>query len=142
MNYKQKKDWAELLVKRTMMNQKEIAEKVGVTPKTMSKWWDEQNWDTLRTSFFITKGQELQRVYQQISALNDDISNREQRWATSREADTLSKLASTARALESEANLADTIDVFLKFTDWIREVDFDKAKEINDLMDAYIKDSL
>jgi hypothetical protein len=108
----------------------------------MSKWWDEQNWDTLRTSFFITKGQELQRVYQQISALNDDISNREQRWATSREADTLSKLASTARALESEANLADTIDVFLKFTDWIREVDFDKAKEINDLMDAYIKDSL
>ena len=139
---KEKKEWAELLVARTSMNQKEIAAKVGITPKTMSKWWADNKWEQLRVSFFITKGQELQRIYIQISTLNDAIAGREQAYATSREADVLSKLASTARALETDINLSDTIDVFMKFTNWLRETDFEKAKEINDYMDSFIKEQL
>lgn len=142
MNTKQKREWAELLVSRTNMNQREIAEKVGVTTKTIGGWWKKFNWEMLRTSFFITKGQELQRVYIQISELNNEISDRERKYASSKEADILSKLASTARALETEVNLSDTIEVFLKFTDWLRELDFEKAKEMNDLMDTYLKEKL
>ena len=142
MTNKEKREWAELLVSRSSMNQKEIAEKVGVSPKTMSNWWNKFNWEQLRTSFFITKGQELQRIYVQISTLNNEIADRDKAYATSKEADVLSKLASTARSLETEINLADTIDVFLKFTDWLRDTDFAKAKEINDYMDLFIKDKL
>ena len=142
MTNKEKREWAELLVSRTSMNQKEVAEKVGVSPKTMSGWWNKFNWEQLRTSFFITKGQELQRIYVQISTLNNEIADREKAYASSKEADILSKLASTARSLETEINLADTIDVFLKFTDWLRETEFEKAKEINDYMDLFIKDKL
>lgn len=140
MTNKEKKEHAEYLVMRTNATQKEIAQRVGVTPKTMGNWWRDNDWDRLRTSFFITKGQELQRIYVQISKLNDTIAKREESWATSKEADTLSKLAATARSLETETSLADIIDVAIKFTDWLREVDFEKSKEVSDYFDSFIKD--
>ena len=70
MALKDKREWAELLYSRTMMTQKEIAERVETSETTLSKWKEQYNWDQLRTSFYITKGQQLSRIYQQISALN------------------------------------------------------------------------
>jgi len=138
---RQKKEWAELLFSRTMMTQKEISERVGVSEQTLGKWKEAGAWDQLRSSFFITKGQELARIYQQISNLNQAISqrNENERFATTREADTISKLASAAKSLESDLSISDIVDVFLEFTNWLRENDFNKAKDVSDLMDAYIK---
>lgn len=162
MTNKQKEEFAEWLVIRTSATKKEIAQRVGVTPKTMGRWWDKNNWEQKRTSFFITKGQELQRIYIQISTLNNEIAERPKKWAelkekypedknipneapkgyaSPREADTLSKLTASARSLETEVSLADIIDVAIKFTDWMREVDFEKSKEISDYFDSFIKDS-
>lgn len=141
MTIAQKKEWAELLYSRTQMTQKEISERVEVTEKTLSAWKQKHNWDELRTSFFITKGQQLQRIYQQITALNDSIIDKEEgkRFATSSEADVISKLAAAAKNLESEISISDIVDVFIDFTDWLRENDFSRAKEVSELMDAYIK---
>lgn len=141
MTNKDKRDWAELLFSRTMMTQKEIAERVGVAEQTLGKWKDAGRWDELRTSFFITKGQELARIYQQIANLNTAISLRNdgERFASPREADTISKLASAAKSLESDLSISDIVDVFMEFTNWLRENDFNRAKDVSDLMDAYIK---
>lgn len=141
---KDKREWAELLYARTMMTQKEIAEKVGVAEKTIVEWKQTYNWEHLRTSFYITKGQELSRIYQQISNLNTHISQRPEgeRFANSREADTIAKLATAARSLENETSVSDIVDVFIAFTNWLRENDFENAKNISDLMDAFIKHKL
>lgn len=144
MTLRDKRDWAELLFSRTMMTQKEIAERVGVSEQTLGKWKEANNWEQLRTSFYITKGQELARIYQQIANLNTAISTRDanERYASPREADTISKLASAAKSLETELSISDIVDVFVDFTNWLRENDFNRAKDVSDLMDAYIKNKM
>ena len=139
-----KKDWAKLLFIRENLTQKEIACKVGVAEKTMSKWVNENNWEQLRSSVIITKSEELRRIYMQINELNSMIFNRDegQRFANSKEADTLNKLAATARALETEVAIADIIEVFKRFTEWVRSIDLEKAKEIIRLEDDYIRSIL
>lgn len=144
LSAKDKKQWAQLMFLRTDKSQKEIADTVGVAEKTLSKWKTSENWDRLRASIIITKDEQLRRVYQQINELTSNIEKRDEgeRYADSSEADTLSKLASTARSLESNLSIADVIDVFMGFQDWLREVDLAKAKETSDLQDAYIKHRL
>ena len=57
----------------------------------MSKWVSTEKWEILRSSFTITKEQELRRIYIQINELNNSIAEREdgKRYATSQEADIL-----------------------------------------------------
>ncbi len=142
----QKKEWAKLLYLKSDLNQKEIAEKVGVAEKTLSKWVNDEheNWELLKSSFIITREQELRRIYIQISELNTFISERPEgsRFATSKEADVLSKLASAAKSLEAETSISDTISVFREFSEFIKEVDFGKAKEFIVFQDAFIKHKL
>ena len=144
LSVKKKKEYAQMLYLRTDKSQKEIAETVGVAEKTLSKWKISENWDRLRASIIITKDEQLRRVYQQINELTSSIEKKPEgkRYADCSEADTLSKLASTARSLESNLSIADIIDVFIGFQDWLREVDLTKAKEISDLQDGYIKHRL
>lgn len=44
----QKKDWAKMLYMQGELQSRQIAEKVGVSPVTMSKWSKEGNWEMLR----------------------------------------------------------------------------------------------
>lgn len=137
----QKKDWAKLLFIKDNKTQKEIAQIVSVTEKTLSKWVNDNKWEALRSSFVITKEQELRRLYIQINELNNFINEKEEgkRFATNQEADILSKLAAAAKNLESETSVADIINVFMDFLDWLQKVDFAKSQEIAEVQDNYIK---
>lgn len=137
----QKKEFAKLLYLRESLTQKEIAEKVGITEKTISLWIKKGNWSQLKTSFIITKEEELRRIYIQINELNNFIESREEgkRYASAKEADTISKLATSARSMETDASLSDVMAVFKRFLNWMRNIDLDKAKEFIEYQDAFIK---
>jgi transcriptional regulator with XRE-family HTH domain len=138
----QKKEFAKLLyVKEGVTVQKELAERVGVSEQTISKWVNKENWQQFRASMIITKEEQLSRLYQQLTELNDYINNREpgKRFANTKEADTLSKLTSAIRQLETETSLADSIEVLKKFIIHIRQDDFVKAKEVTALADGFLK---
>jgi len=141
LNKQQKKEYAKILFTLQQLTQKETADKVGVSQKTMSAWAKEGNWDSLKASLIISKEQQLRRIYAQINELNNFIEKKEfgERFASSSEGDTLSKLASTARALETEMSLSDTISAFMAFLDWLRTIDPMKAKEIILLQDQFIQ---
>lgn len=141
LTLQQKKDWAKLLYLKENLTQKEIAARVSVTEKTLSKWVNEGKWDMLKSSVIITKSEELQRIYLQINELNDSIFSREkgQRFASNKEADSLVKLTATARNLETDASVADVIEVFKRFSNWLRSVDLEKAKDLIVFQDAFIK---
>jgi len=144
LSIKQKQDYAKLLYLKTTMTQKEIAEKISVTEKTLGSWVRKGDWEVLRASYTVTKEQELRRIYMQINALNDKITSRPegQRFATSMEADILSKLASTARSLETETGLSSIVDSGILFLDWLRPVDFELAQKVSEYYDGFIKDRL
>ena len=137
-----KKEYAKLLfTTQGVTVQKELAERVGVSAVTMNKWVHEEGWESLRASVILTKENELHRFYMQVTELNDFILLKEagQRFANSKEADTLVKLSGAIRQLETDTSVADTIEVLKNFIHHIREDDYAKAKEVTRLGDVFIK---
>lgn len=141
---KQKKEWAKVLYLKENLIQKEIAQKVCVTEKTLSNWIQADNWEQYKSSLIVTKEEELRRIYMQINELNTFIFSREegQRFANSKEADTLTKLTASARSLETETSVADVIEVAMQVCNFIRKDDLKKAQEMSAFFDAFIKNKL
>ena len=137
----QKKDWAKVLYLKENLTQKEIALKVCVTEKTLGIWIKADNWEQYKSSLIVTKEQELRRIYMQINELNTFIFNREegQRFANSKEADTLTKLTAAARSLETETSVADVIEVAMQVCNFIKKDDLLKSQEMSNYFEAYIK---
>jgi transcriptional regulator with XRE-family HTH domain len=140
----QKYEWAKMIFLKENLTQKEIAEKVGVTAKTLGKWIAQDNWAQYKSSIIITKEQELRRIYMQINELNTYIFSREEgsRFANSKEADTLTKLTAAARSLETDTSVADVIEVAMQVCNFIKKDDLQKAQEVSNYFEAFIKTKL
>ena len=139
-----KKDIAKSLFINGSFTQEEIAAKVDVTRQTVARWIREGKWDDLKASLTITPAQILAGLNRQIVEINNNINNREEghRFATVPEADTLAKLASAIKKIESDVGIADIVDVAIRFTNWLRPLDIDMAKKFSDLLDAFLKDQM
>lgn len=139
-----KKKNAKALFITGQYQQKEIAELVGVTVQTVSRWVNGEKWDLELASLTITKEKQLARYYAQINEINEVIAGRDpgQRYANSKEADILTKLSTAAQKLESETGIRDIVDVSIGLLEWVRGFDPNKAKELSDLFDGYIKTKL
>lgn len=146
MKSNKKKELAKLLFVRENLTQKEIAERVGTSEQTICRWVAENDneWKKLRQSIIITKEEQLRRLYEQMDELNQEISRRDpgKRYANTKEADTLVKLTAAANNLESDASIADIIEVSKRFLNFMRPVNLDKAREMSGYLDAFIKDQL
>ena len=120
---------------------KELAERVGVSTVTISKWINSEDWEHLRASVIITKESELRRLYMQ---LNDTIFTRPkgERFASNKEADTLIKLTAAVKQLETDTSIAEAIEVVKKLINHIRQDDYKKAQEVTVFADAFIKSLL
>lgn len=128
-----------VLYVRNGLQQQEIAGIVGVSQKTISGWKAQDNWDKQKVAFTTTKPMELARLYAQLGALNNAIEQREQKYPTASEADAQNKLASAIKKLEDETGLSATVNAFIAFHDWLSKRNLDKAKEVAELHDLYIK---
>jgi transcriptional regulator with XRE-family HTH domain len=141
-----KKEHAKLLFTQEKLSQKEIAERVNVSEQTITKWVNADNgeWKRLRQSLIVTKKEQLSRIYEQMDEITLEIKNREQgkRYASSKEADTLVKLTAAAKNLETEASVSDIIEVAMRFLNFMRPIDLEKAKDISGYFDSFIKEQL
>ena len=122
--------------------QEEIADKVGTTRQTVSRWVKTENWDTLKASVSITPAQIIAQWNRQIVEINKKINDRPEgeRFATTQEADALSKLAGAIKKLEADVGVPDCVSVAMRFLSWLRPLDIEAAKQFNILFDAFIKD--
>lgn len=141
----QKKEWAKTLYLQGVMTQKDIADKVGVSKVTMTKWVNdpEDNWEKLKQVLLITRESQLKRLYLQLDELNTNIMRRDEgsRFANSKEADTINKLTTSIRTLETEASIADIVSVSKRMFEWLRTISPSKAKEVGDLFNDFIRES-
>lgn len=68
------------LAKRYYINdgltQKEIAERLKLTEKTVGTWVKNGNWDKEKTSLLVTKDNQIKALYGQLQAANDEIKTR------------------------------------------------------------------
>ncbi len=72
----QEKEYAKFLYIDKNLPQKEIAERAGITEKTLIKWIEENGWKALKRSMDTTNEAQLKRFYDQLEWLNDQISTR------------------------------------------------------------------
>lgn len=133
-----------MLYLREHLMQKEIAVKVGVSANTVSNWVKKGKWEEHKAGLTITREAQLANLYRQVAEMNETIAGRKkgERFASPSEADALSKLSAAIGKLEGDTGISDIISVGIRFVNWIRPVDMEKAKEFTGLWDAFIKDSL
>lgn len=72
----QEKEYARVLFVSENLSQKEIADRVGVTEKTLGKWIDEGEWKKLKRSLLNTRHNQLNMLYDQLEWLNNHIATR------------------------------------------------------------------
>lgn len=142
----QKRDYAKTLyLTERGITQKEIAERVGVTEATVSRWVRTLGWETMRTSLLTTKDEQLVLLYQLLSEINTSISEREsgQRFASSKEADSILKLATAIGKLETETNIGAKMATGREFLTYLRATgEAELAKTTCVRFNAYIKAQL
>lgn len=140
----QKKEWAAMLYLKEHLTQQEIAEKVGVSRVTISKWIKVEKWEERKVALTLTREEQISNLYRQVAAINSNILSREEgkRFANPSEADSLNKLASAIKKMESDVGISDIISVGMRFINFLRPVNMELAKEITRLYDVFIKKNL
>lgn len=142
LDNKQKKELAKTLFLNAGLTQAEIAEKVGVSRISIVRWAKE--WEGLKLTFMQTRDARIKSTLQQLDELDRHIASREEgrRFPTAKEADTRRKLTADLEALEQEASVREVVNVARGILDFVRATDVEKAKELSDYIDAYIKERM
>lgn len=141
----EKEDYAKVLYLDTKqkLTNKEIAERVGVRPNTVSNWIQKYGWQNLRKSLLVTRQTIITNWYDQIERLNDAISKRkEEPWPTGTEANTLAQLATNIKKLETETSIAEIYEVGTGLLDYLKPQDFELYKKLIPIVDGFINSKL
>ena len=138
----QRKEFAKLIFLRENITQQEIADRVGVSRATVNKWAKE--WEGLKLNLLQTREERISSTLSQLDELDRSIASKEEgkRFPTTAEADIRRKLTADLEALEQDASVRDIYNVSRGLLDYIRRIDLERAKEISDYFDAYIKDRM
>lgn len=138
----QRKEFAKLIFLRENITQQEIADRVGVSRATVNKWAKE--WERLKLNLLQTREERISSTLSQLDELDRSIASKEEgkRFPTTAEADIRRKLTADLEALEQDASVRDIYNVSRGLLDYIRRIDLERAKEISDYFDAYIKDRM
>lgn len=135
----QKKELAYMYYMRGVQ-QKEIAEKVGVSRNTISAWVRDGGWDTRRAAKTVTRSELVKKMLQD---LNDKLDS--QNWT----ADEIIKVAAAIEKLDKQTNIVTIIEVFTAFNNWLvsrmqvdPELTPEVVKIINTYQDKFINEKL
>lgn len=140
----QKKSLAKELYIQGTYTYAEIAEKVGSTRQTISKWAEQGKWEDLKIYMTVGKDKVLRGFYQQLSDIQAAILSREpdKRIASSTEADRQIKLASAIKKLENDCGIAGLVDAGMRFCNYMRTVDLEEAKKIAKYWDMFLTEQM
>lgn len=135
----EEKKFAYELYMHTNMSQKEIAEKVGVTEHTLSRWATDEEWSTRKAATSVTRKEQVHNYLMQLKELNNDIHGREKKWPTASEADTIAKITRSIEVLEGKAWLSEVIQITQELAKFINASDNALTLELMPHMDAFIQ---
>lgn len=135
MKISQKKLLAKELYINTDLTQKEIAERVDVTPNTISKWCSK--WKEIKAAKTSTRDEIVARYLRMIDSILKNAED-EERTITDSEADKISKLNKAKDSIDKELGLAVFIQVFREYNSWLININPDLAKDNNNYQRKYV----
>ncbi len=130
------------------VSRQEIARRVGIAERTLTRWITNDDWHSRRAAANITRDELINKTLKLIDgllekSLEDDSAD------SSGLADKLSKLAGAIKNLDKQANVVDIIQVFMTFNRWLmsrQAIDAtltdDLIKTINRYQDTFINERL
>jgi len=140
-----RKNHAKLLFTRDgVTTQKELAERTGISEKTISKWVNDEGWEKLKKNFLLTREEQMSNLLSELEELNQFIKDKPEgmRFADSKQGDVRRKLIKDIKELETKAALPEVIHACTALLDFIRKVDLNKAQELSRYVDAFVKSQL
>lgn len=139
-----KKDLAKILFTREKLEQKIIAQRVGVSEKTVSSWVNENDgaWRRERQRMLISKSDQLNSFYSQLEKLNEQIETAGG-VPDSKQADIQIKLTASIRNLETDLAIADIVEAGMRFIKHIQQVGTtDQVKDFVELWNSFIQSEI
>lgn len=132
------------------MEQMQIADKVGVSRVTVSKWCNADGWKEARAAKNITRPELIQKLLRTVNDLLDKVNSSGNMNLIDSLADKLSKLTSSIDKLDkSSANVVNAIEVFMAFSKWLEYraktdpgVTPELIKAINKYQDKFLIESM
>ncbi len=103
------------------MELQDIAEQIGVSRQSVSKWSNTEGWKEARAAKNITRPELVNKLLLAIDNLIDQVNKSGDPEAIGTLADKLSKLSATIEKLDKKANVVDAIEVFMAFNRWIQD---------------------
>jgi transcriptional regulator with XRE-family HTH domain len=135
----EKKDYAKILFIREKLTQKEIANRLEISENTISKWVAEGDWERHRKSTMLTREEQISTMLNELDILNTEIANGLLQRADKEQAYVRDTLIQNIQKLEIEISATEVYNVATKMVGFYRSIDLDKAKQLTDDFDAYIK---
>jgi Phage terminase small subunit len=126
------------------VEQKDIAEILCVSEKTISNWWTEGKWKEKRGAATVTRDELINKTLQAIGNMLDTaLSAGDKNFSTI--SDGLNKMANTIEKLDKKNNIIHTMECFTAFNnDLMQQMKINKEitptilKLINRLQNSYI----
>lgn len=134
-----KKDYARLLYMQGEQ-QKVIAEKVGVSAQTITKWVNVGGWVEQRAAQNITRPELVNKLLRTVDKMIEAVNDSDDPDAANGLGDKLAKFAATIEKLDKHTSIVDVIEVFMAFSKWLQfqaEFDEDITPELLKTMNKY-----
>ena len=131
------------------MEQTEIADKVGISRVTVSKWCAAEGWKEARAAKNITRPELVNKLLLTIDRLIEQVNASDDAELLAGLGDKLAKLSSVIEKLDKKANVVDAIEVFMAFSKWLEyrsqtdpAVTPELMRVINKYQDMYITEQM
>ena len=132
----QKYEYAYLLYMQKVP-QKEIAERVGVSQQTLSKWKEDGGWELKRVAKTVSRDQIINKVLLRINEMLDSEEEFN--------ADEFSTAANQLSKLKQRCTIDDIADILTRFGDWVIEqsasdktITTEFVQQLTQLQDKYL----
>lgn len=141
---KNKKDFARTLYLKFDFNQKQIAEKVGVSEQTICKWAKTEQWDQMRESALTSHTNRLQELYDQLAYVNkrNKEAIEDDDPTTNPNYDDLAKISKAIERLEKDAGIGDIIKAIIDLISFVEKEDISAAKVVSHWGYTFIQDKM
>lgn len=131
------------------MDQKEIADQIGVSRVSVSNWCRTEGWQEARAAKNISRPELVNKLLRTIDSLIDKVNDSGDATLIGSLADKLSKLSSTIEKLDKSANVVDAIEVFMAFNKWLEynmsfdpEITPELIKAINKYQNRFLMEKM
>ena len=126
---------------QTGKTQKEIANIIGVSEKTIYLWMKDGDWKRLRSASKRMPSMIVENFYSQVQELNEEIRNRGagKRYPTIQEAEVFRKMVMTIGRIQKGHTQPEYMEMMQKFLSWVMSQDLTLSKTLTPLANNFLK---